>query len=465
MSSVVTNNSGASQRIAIVGSGISGMAAGWYLSAQHEVTLFEADSRLGGHTATMDVNVEGRSYAIDTGFIVFNDWTYPHFQRLMATLGVVSQATEMSFSVHETARDFEYNGHTLGSLFAQRRNLFNPRFYRLLSDILRFNKQATKALESHQLDNKALSEHMTLGEYLDQNHYNRDFQQRYLLPMGAAIWSASISDLRAFPLAFFIRFFRNHGLLSVNHRPQWYTLVGGSKSYIPSLTAPYASRIHLNTPVTRITRERSGVTITTPAGSQRFDQVVLACHADQALAMLGDATDVEKELLGAMPYQDNEVVLHTDTALLPRRKRAWASWNYRLDQRDSEERVSVTYDMNILQRIESDTTFCVTLNDSASIDPSKVLGRYTYAHPQFTLAGQAAQARHAEISSAAQRTHFCGAYWRNGFHEDGVWSALRVAQALGCDEAAPPPVPPSSLPAHELSTPGLQTPQGVEGLG
>ncbi|TVP50532.1 MAG: FAD-dependent oxidoreductase [Halomonas sp.] len=445
---------GASQRIAIVGSGISGMAAGWYLSAQHEVTLFEADSRLGGHTATMDVDVEGRSYAIDTGFIVFNDWTYPHFQRLLETLGVAAQATEMSFSVHETARDFEYNGHTLGSLFAQRRNLLNPSFYRLLSDILRFNKQATKALES-----QALPEHMTLGEYLDRHHYNHDFQRRYLLPMGAAIWSASISDLRAFPLAFFVRFFRNHGLLSVNHRPQWYTLIGGSRSYIPSLTAPYASRIHLNTPVTRIVRENAGVDITTPLGTQRFDHVVLACHADQALTMLGDASPTEQEVLGAMPYQNNEVVLHTDTSLLPRRRRAWASWNYRLDQRDAEERVSVTYDMNILQRIESDTTFCVTLNDSASIDPSKVLGRYTYAHPQFTLAGQAAQARHADISSLAHRTHFCGAYWRNGFHEDGVWSALRVAQALGCDEAEQPPATPTLLPAHEL------TPQGSEGLG
>lgn len=455
MSEVVSNSSGVSQRIAIIGSGISGMAAGWYLSTQHEVTLFEADSRLGGHTATMEVEVDGRSYAIDTGFIVFNDWTYPHFQRLLETLGVASQATEMSFSVHETAQDFEYNGHTLGSLFAQRRNLLNPSFYRLLSDILRFNKQATKALES-----KALPEQMTLGEYLDGNHYNHDFQRRYLLPMGAAIWSASISDLRAFPLAFFVRFFRNHGLLSVNHRPQWYTLVGGSNRYIPNLTAPYAARIHLNTPVTRITRESTGVNITTPSGTQRFDQVVLACHADQALAMLSDASDTEKAVLSAMPYQDNEVVLHTDTSLLPRRKRAWASWNYRLDQREAEERVSVTYDMNILQRLESDTTFCVTLNDSASIDPAKVLGRYTYAHPQFTLAGQAAQARHAEISSSAFRTHFCGAYWRNGFHEDGVWSALRVAHHLGCDESVQPPNAPTALPAHELVSP-----QSVEGLG
>ena len=445
----------ASQRIAVIGSGISGMAAGWYLSSQHEVTLFEADSRLGGHTATMDVEVNGVPYAIDTGFIVFNDWTYPHFQRLLATLGVPSQATEMSFSVHETDVDFEYNGHTLASLFAQRRNLLNPSFYRLLRDILRFNKQATADLES-----KRLPADMTLGAYLDQHGYGEAFQRRYLLPMGAAIWSASIGDLRAFPLTFFVRFFRNHGLLSVNHRPQWSTLVGGSKRYIPSLTAPYASRIRLNTPVTHITRSDTGVVVTTAQGSERFDQVVLACHADQALAMLGDASAAEREILSAMPYQDNEVVLHTDTSLLPRRQRAWASWNYRLDGRGADERVSVTYNMNILQRLEADTTFCVTLNDSDSIDPAKVLGRYVYAHPQFTLAGQAAQMRHDEISSVARRTHFCGAYWRNGFHEDGVWSALRVAQALGCDEAAEPPTTPTALPAHELM------PNSVgEGLG
>ncbi|MGM0857948.1 MAG: NAD(P)/FAD-dependent oxidoreductase [Pseudomonadota bacterium] len=435
----------ASQRIAIIGSGISGMAAGWYLSAQHEVTLFEADTRLGGHTATMDVDIEGRPYAIDTGFIVFNDWTYPHFQRLLDALGVPSQATEMSFSVHETSVDFEYNGHTLTSLFAQRRNLLNPAFYRLLADIMRFNKQATRDLE-----NDRLPPGMTLGDYLDQNGYGQAFQRRYLLPMGAAIWSASIGDLRAFPLTFFVRFFRNHGLLSVNHRPQWYTLVGGSRRYIPALTAPYAERIHLNTPVTRIDRHATGVTLTTSVGTQRFDHVVLACHADQALAMLGDPTTDEREILGAMPYQDNEVVLHTDTSLLPRRRRAWASWNYRLDGRGADERVSVTYDMNILQRLESDTTFCVTLNDSESIDPARILGRYVYAHPQFTLAGQAAQQRHGEISAPARRTHFCGAYWRNGFHEDGVWSALRVARSLGCDEAATPPGPPTALPTSEL---------------
>lgn len=449
----------ASQRIAVIGSGISGMAAAWYLSAQHEVTLFESAGRLGGHTATIDVEVKGQPYAIDTGFIVFNDWTYPHFQRLLDVLGVSVQATDMSFSVHETTRDFEYNGHTLASLFAQRRNLLSPAFYRLLRDIMRFNREATQDLDGDQLPH-----HMTLGAYLDRGGYSEAFQRRYLLPMGAAIWSASIDDLRAFPLTFFVRFFRNHGLLSVTHRPQWYTLVGGSRAYIPALTAPYASRIRLNTPVTAITRDLTGVTLTTPAGEERFDQVVLACHSDQALAMLADSTPAEREVLGAMPYQANDVVLHTDTRLLPRRRRAWASWNYRLDQRDAGERVSVTYNMNILQRLQADTTFCVTLNDSESIDPAKVLGRFTYAHPQFTLAGHDAQQRHKDISAAPAtfgRTHFCGAYWRNGFHEDGVWSALRVARTLGCDEAATPPEVPTTLPAH-----GFMPQAGAgEGLG
>lgn len=417
------------QRIAVIGSGIGGMAAAWYLSSRHEVTLFEVDDRLGGHTATVDVELEGRAYAIDTGFIVFNDWTYPHFQRLMARLGVASQATEMSFSVHETAEDFEYNGHTLATLFAQRRNLFRPRFYGLLRDILRFNREATRELEDGRL-NPA----MTLGDYLDAHGYGVDFQRRYLLPMGAAIWSASVDDLRNFPLTFFVRFFRNHGLLSVNERPQWRTLVGGSRAYIPALTSPYAERIRLSTPVRGIRRLADRVELRSDGGVEAFDQVVLACHADQALSLLADPSVTEREILAAMPYRDNEVVLHTDTRLLPRRRRAWASWNYRLDGRGDDARVSVTYDMNILQRLEAPHTFCVTLNDSDAIDPARELGRFRYAHPQFSLAGQAAQARHADISGPARRTHFCGAYWRNGFHEDGVWSALRVARSLGCDE-------------------------------
>ncbi len=326
------------RRIAVVGSGIGGMAAAWYLSSRHRVTLFEAGDRLGGHTATVDVELEGRHYAIDTGFIVFNDWTYPHFQRLLARLGVLTQPTEMSFSVHETARDFEYNGHTLASLFAQRRNLLRPSFYRLLRDILRFNREATRALESGDLDPT-----MTLGEWLEANGYGEAFQRRYLLPMGAAIWSGSLQELRDFPLQFFVRFFRNHGLLSVNDRPQWHTLVGGSRSYIPALTAPYAGRIRLSTPVRGIRRLANGVELRTESGVEHFDEVVLACHADQALALLEDPSPAEREILGALPYQDNEVVLHTDTRLLPRRRRAWASWNYRLDGRDEGQRISVTY--------------------------------------------------------------------------------------------------------------------------
>ncbi|TDB01707.1 NAD(P)/FAD-dependent oxidoreductase [Halomonas marinisediminis] len=421
-----------SRRIAVVGSGIAGMAAAWYLSGRHEVTLFEADARLGGHTATVDVELEGRHYAIDTGFIVFNDWTYPHFQRLMQRLGILSQPTEMSFSVHETTRDFEYNGHTLASLFAQRRNLLRPSFYGLLREILRFNHEAIRAM-----DEGALDPALTLGTWLEAHGFGAAFQKRYLLPMGAAIWSASLNDLRDFPLQFFVRFFRHHGLLSINHRPQWYTLVGGSRSYIPLLTAPYAGRIRLSTPVRGIRRLGDGVVVRSALGVEHFDEVVMACHADQALALLEDPSPVEREVLGALTYQDNEVVLHTDTRLLPRRRRAWASWNYRLDGRDETARVSVTYDMNILQRLAAPHTFCVTLNDSEAIAPEKVLGRFTYAHPQFTLAGEAAKTRHDEISGTAFHTHYCGAYWRNGFHEDGVWSALRVAHALGGDEAGP----------------------------
>lgn len=435
-------------QIAVIGSGIAGMAAAWYLSGHYRVTLYEADTRLGGHTATMDVELGGRHYAIDTGFIVFNDWTYPHFQRLLAKLRVATQPSEMSFSVHETARDFEYNGHTLTSLFAQRRNLLRPSFHRLLRDILRFNREATRAMEDDVLDPA-----MTLGAWLDANAFGADFQRHYLLPMGAAIWSASIQDLRDFPLQFFVRFFRHHGLLSVNDRPQWHTLVGGSRSYIPALTAPYASRIRLATPVRGIRRYADRVEVRSDAGVETFDQVVLACHSDQALALLEDPSAAERETLGALPYQDNEVVLHTDTRLLPRRRRAWASWNYRLDGRDEAARVSVTYNMNILQRLAAPHTFCVTLNDSQAIDPARVLGRYTYAHPQFTLSGESAKARHGEISGPQCRTHYCGAYWRNGFHEDGVWSALRVARSLGVDEegARPVDLSPSEPLAQELS--------------
>jgi len=414
------------QRIAVVGGGIAGMTAAHILSRRHTVSLFEADSRLGGHTATIDVDTGTEQHAIDTGFIVYNDRTYPHFEALMASLGVSGQATEMSFSVHETGRDFEYNGHTLASLFAQRRNLLRPRFYRLLNDIVRFNRRATR---DHRSD--ALPASLSLGDYLAGGGYGEDFHRRYLLPMGGAIWSASEAAMRDFPARFFVRFFHHHGLLSLNDRPQWRTIEGGSRAYIAPLVSSYRERIHLDTPVVGLRRDGEGVTLATAAGERRFDQVVFACHSDQVLRILGtQASDAEREVLGAIGYRRNSVVLHTDTRILPRRRRAWASWNYRLDGRNADARVPVTYNMNILQQLKSDTTFCVTLNADDSIDPARVLGRFEYDHPQFNFAAQQAQARHGEISASARRTHFCGAYWRNGFHEDGVWSALRVVETI-----------------------------------
>ncbi|MBC9249622.1 FAD-dependent oxidoreductase [Pseudomonas alcaligenes] len=411
-------------KIAIVGSGIAGLTSAYLLNRQHDIQVFEAGDWIGGHTHTVDVEVQGRSYAIDTGFIVFNDWTYPNFIRLLDQLGVASQPTEMSFSVHDPASGAEYNGNNLNSLFAQRRNLLSPRFWGMLRDILRFNREAQFDLaEQH------IAADLTLGQYLQQRGYGQRFINHYIVPMGAAIWSMSLADMLGFPLQFFVRFFKNHGLLSVSNRPQWHVVSGGSRSYVAPLCAGFAEKIRLNCPVQRVERDADGVTVHSTAGSERFDAIVFACHSDQALALLAEPSAAEREILGALRYADNEVVLHTDTRLLPDRPLAWASWNYRLGG-PSDQPAAVTYNMNILQGIESDSTFCVSLNQTAAIDPAKILGRYRYAHPQYSLAGLAAQARWSEISGV-QHSHFCGAYWANGFHEDGVVSALRVAEAFG----------------------------------
>jgi len=410
--------------IAIVGSGIAGLTCAYLLGRRHDVTVFEADDRIGGHTHTVNVTMDGCDYAIDTGFIVFNDWTYPNFIRLLGQLGVSSRPTEMSFSVTDPDTGLEYNGNNLDSLFAQRRNLFSPGFWGMLRDILRFNKQARRDLAEQRISGDT-----TLDDYLKAGGYGERFILHYIVPMGAAIWSMPMAEMLNFPLQFFVRFFENHGLLSVNNRPQWRVIEGGSSAYIPPLTACFKERIRLNCPVNRIDRNEHGVMIHSPAGIEHFDKVVLACHSDQALRLLGSPGRAEREILGALPYADNEVVLHTDTRLLPTRKRAWASWNYRLGGAGHTQ-ATVTYDMNILQGIQSDTTFCVSLNQSAGISPSKVLGRFTYAHPQYSLAAVAAQRRWAELDGV-QHTHYCGAYWANGFHEDGVVSALRVAAAFG----------------------------------
>jgi predicted NAD/FAD-binding protein len=410
--------------IAIIGSGISGLTCAYLLNRSHAITLFEAGDRVGGHTHTVDVKVDGKEYAVDTGFIVFNDRTYPNFIRLLGQIGVGFKATEMSFSVTDPDSGLEYNGNNLNSLFAQRRNLLSPRFWGMLRDILRFNKRAQSDLSEGRI-----AADTTLDEYLKAGGYGERFILHYIVPMGAAIWSMPMAQMLNFPVEFFVRFFKNHGLLSVNNRPQWRVIEGGSSAYIAPLTATFKQKIRLNCPVLQVERDADGVVIHSSAGSERFDKVVFACHSDQALKLLAKPSEAERSILGALPYADNEVVLHTDTRLLPSRKRAWASWNYRLGGA-GHTLAAVTYDMNILQGIQSDTTFCVSLNQSAGISPSMVLGRFTYAHPQYSLAAVAAQARWEELNGA-QHSFYCGAYWANGFHEDGVVSALRVARSFG----------------------------------
>ncbi|MEQ9464760.1 MAG: FAD-dependent oxidoreductase [Haliea sp.] len=409
--------------IAVIGAGISGLACAHYLSQTHKVSVFEAGSQIGGHTATVDVKLGTRRYAIDTGFIVFNDWTYPNFIALLDDLGVASKATSMGFSVSDESSGLEYSGTSIDTLFAQRRNLLSPRFIGMVRDILRFNRESIADLEAGRLEDGE-----TLGHYLERKGYGDAFTSQYLVPMGSAIWSADCASISQFPLEFFLRFFRNHGLLSVNERPQWRVIEGGSREYLRPLCQRFEQRIHTGAAVAQLRRSAQGVDILLRDGrSFRFDQVVIATHSDQALAMLDDPSAAESRVLGALPYQNNEVVLHTDTRLLPGNRKTWSSWNYMLGV--DEQRAVVTYNMNILQGLQAPETFCVTLNDTRSINPNKILGTFNYAHPVFSLAGIAAQARWQEINGQ-HRTWYCGAYWHNGFHEDGVVSALRVATAI-----------------------------------
>ena len=411
-------------KIAVIGAGISGLTTAYYLKDKHQVTVLESADRIGGHTATVDVNHNGRDYAIDTGFIVYNDWTYPKFIELLTELGVASDETEMSFSVSCDSSGVEYGGNNLNTMFAQRLNLFKPSFIGMVKDILRFNKESIEHLESGRLE-----EGSTLGAYQQDNDYGREFIQHYLVPMGCAIWSASTKTMLDFPLIFFIRFFKNHGLLSVNNRPQWRVVRGGSRSYLKPLTEQLKGCIHVGVNIDKVIREGNGVKIKLKSGDvQEYDHVVFACHSDQAKALLDDISVAEDSVLSAIPYQSNEVILHTDDTILPSKKLAWSSWNYRLRSED-QVRAVLTYDMNILQGIDSETTFCVTLNDRSSIDPSKILGVYNYSHPVFSLESVTAQAQWADINGV-KRTWFCGAYWGNGFHEDGVASGRRVAEAL-----------------------------------
>ncbi|MGO2498175.1 MAG: NAD(P)/FAD-dependent oxidoreductase [Vibrio litoralis] len=413
------------KNIAIIGSGISGLTSAYLLSREHHVTVFEKNDYIGGHTATKDIEVDGKCYAIDTGFIVYNERTYPNFIKLLNQLGITEQKTEMSFSVMNPSANLEYNGSTLNTLFAQRSNLLKPSFWRLILEILRFNKLCKALYEQDEIDVE-----LTLGDFLKQHKFNQAFSQNYILPMGAAIWSSSLVEMTQFQLKFFVRFFYNHGLLDIQNRPQWFVIPGGSKQYIYPLIKSFENNIELNSQIKSVSRTSSGVTLLFEDGqSKQFDDVVFACHSDQALQLLGDANAQEQEILSSMPYRDNQVVLHTDTNLLPKRRLAWASWNYHLDSNQNRP-ACVTYNMNILQELESDTTFCVTLNNTDRIDANKILQTFHYSHPVFNQSSLAAQQRRLEICGK-NHTHFAGAYWHNGFHEDGVRSAVEVAQRFG----------------------------------
>lgn len=404
-------------KIAVIGTGIAGNVAAYHLRRNHDITVFEANDYVGGHTNTVDVDEDGRTLSIDTGFIVFNDRTYPNFISLMNELGQGSKQTVMSFSVRSDDGRLEYNGSNLNGLFAQRRNLAKPSFLRMVRDILRFNREAVLDIQ----DNATGA--LTVGEYLSRNGYSRGFADDYLIPMTAAIWSAEPVQVEDMPLMFLVRFFKNHGLLQLKDRPLWHVIEGGSKQYVEKLVAGHRDRIRLSTPVESVSRLGDHVQIKV-AGEEpeQFDYVFFACHSDQALRLLSDPTDAEREVLGAIRYQPNEAVLHTDVTLLPKRRRAWAAWNYHIPA-NPRDHVSVTYSMNMLQRLEARQEYCVTLNNTAAIDPAKIIYSTEYDHPIFDIGTIDAQARHREVCTG-NRTAYCGAYWRNGFHEDGVHSAL-----------------------------------------
>ena len=413
-------------KIAIIGSGISGLTCANYLHQEHQITIFEANDYVGGHTATVDVEVESGTYAIDTGFIVYNDKTYPNFIRLLDELGLQGRPTQMSFSVHNDKNGLEYNGHTIATLFAQKRNIFNPKFYGFIKEILRFNQLAKKV----DIDDVA-EQDVTLGDFLKAYQFSDYFCENYILPMGAAIWSSSMSDMRGFPLTFFVRFFDHHGLLNVADRPQWRVIPGGSREYIRKMLPKLSAQIRLNCPVYTVSRGLHGVLVRSQDGDEQFDQVIFCCHSDQALQMLEDPSKDEVELLSKIPYRDNEVVLHTDTSLLPKARVAWASWNYWLPNEFGAEHAlpSVTYNMNILQGIQSPETFCVTLNKTEAIQEDKILRKFHYSHPVFTAEGLSAR-KQKHLIQGVNKTWFAGAYWYNGFHEDGVRSALDVVMDI-----------------------------------
>jgi predicted NAD/FAD-binding protein len=409
-------------KIAVVGSGIAGLGAAWLLSRHHEVVLFESQDRLGGHTHTHRVSQQGREYSVDTGFIVFNPENYPLLTRMFDELGVASQPTTMGFSVHDGASGLEYNATNLNAMFCQRRNLLSPRFLRMVREILRFYRECPALLDE-------AGDGPTLGDYLASKGYSELFVNDHLVPMACALWSSPSRQILDFPAKYLIRFMANHRMLQVQGRPNWRVVCGGSSSYIGALQSNWQATVRPGTAVRAIRREADAVLLSTSAGEEVFDQVVLACHADDSLALLSDPSADEASVLGAMRFQDNHTVLHTDARMLPRRRAAWAAWNAYVPA-EPEAHCTVSYCMNLLQSIDSPDPFIVTLNRSHDIDPAKILARMSYRHPVYDHASVAAQARRGEINGV-RGTWFAGAYWGFGFHEDGFRSGVDVARALG----------------------------------
>ena len=407
-------------KIAIVGAGISGNAIAHLLHKEHKITLFEKNDRIGGHSHTHKIQIEDKTISVDTGFIVFNKKTYPLFTSLLDKLGVDYEDSNMSFSVFSKLSGLEYNGTNLNTLFSQRKNLFNFKFIKMVLEIFRFNKKALELLST--------KEEITLGDYLANHNYSSYFSKHYILPMGSAIWSSNIETMLNFPAKFFVKFFHNHGMLNINDRPQWLTITGGSESYVKKLCEPFINSIKLNSNIRFIERMENKVIIHHNQGSENFDYLFMACHSNEALKLIKDTSYVEKELLGSIPYADNDVYLHTDASIMPKHKLSWAAWNYNIDNKNHEP-ISLTYNMNILQNIKSESPVLVTLNPKSNIDPKKIIKKLNYSHPTFNIDGINAQKKH-HLISGVNRTFYAGAYWGNGFHEDGVKSAYDVVNQL-----------------------------------
>jgi len=410
-------------KIAIIGSGISGLVCAHLLYKDFDISIFEANDYVGGHTHTIDVKQQEKTYGVDTGFIVFNRTTYPNFCTLLDKLGIASQPTGMNFSVRSERTGLEYGSRSATTMFAQRRNILSLPFWRMLFEIFKLRRLLVDYLDSSRPD-------IAMGEFLAQHGFSQRFIDHFVVPLGASLWSAEPGKIQEFPARSFGRFFANHGFLHATNPIEWRVISGGSKKYVEKLVPPFAEKIFLSTPVSRVQRTDHSVELTfSNRSAERFDQVIFATHSDQALNILADSTEDEQRVLGAIPYQENVTILHTDERTLPLNRKVWSSWNYRLQQ-ERTDRATVTYNMNMLQNIKARATFCVSLNLEQSIAREKMIGRYLYQHPVYMERSVPAQAAHAAISGR-NRTHYCGAYWGYGFHEDGVKSGLAVGKYFG----------------------------------